>query len=61
MVTGSARITAIGIAIFTFYFQRKFEAVDTVMTIIGYVGLVDGCVWWREGVPGKQLSEQVLD
>jgi hypothetical protein len=55
MIIGMARITAIGLALFTFYFQGKFEAVDTVMTTIGYVGLVDGYVCWKEGVPEKAV------
>ena len=55
MITSSARITAIGMALFTFYFQGTLEAVDTVLAIIGYVGLVDGYVCWREGVPDKSV------
>ncbi|KAL8993767.1 MAG: hypothetical protein Q9169_006099 [Polycauliona sp. 2 TL-2023] len=55
MIVSSARITAIGIALFTFYFQGKFEAVDTILLILGYVGLVDGYVCWLEGVPGKAV------
>lgn len=53
MVVSSARITAIGLALFTFYFQGHFAAVDTILTILGYVGLVDGYVCWCEGVPNK--------
>jgi hypothetical protein len=51
-----ARITAIGIAIFTFYFRGKFELVDTAMAILGYVGDVnryEPYVCWKEGGPGK--------
>ncbi|KAI4273228.1 MAG: hypothetical protein LQ337_004788 [Flavoplaca oasis] len=55
MIVGSARITAIGIALFTFYLQGKLEAVDTILLILGYVGLVDGYVCWLEGVPGKAI------
>ncbi|KAL8646340.1 MAG: hypothetical protein Q9226_006901 [Calogaya cf. arnoldii] len=55
MIISSARITAIGIALFTFYLQGKFEAVDTILFILGYVGLVDGYVCWLEGVPGKAV------
>jgi hypothetical protein len=55
MITSSARITAIGMAIFTFYFQGKLEAVDTILAILGYVGLVDGYVCWSEGMPDKAV------
>ncbi|KAL3478519.1 hypothetical protein BJX99DRAFT_224262 [Aspergillus californicus] len=55
MITGSARVTALGMAIFAFYSQGKFTEVDTIMTILGYVGLADGYVCWKEGVPGKGL------
>ncbi|KAL5334099.1 hypothetical protein BJX70DRAFT_379019 [Aspergillus crustosus] len=53
MILKCGRITALGLAIWTFYIQGKLEAVDTILTILGYVGLVDGYVCWKEGVPGK--------
>lgn len=56
MIVSSARITAIGLAMFIFYWQENFAAVDTIMTTLGYVGLVDGYVCWREGVPSKTVS-----
>jgi hypothetical protein len=55
MIVSSARISAIGMALFMFYFQEKLEAVDTILLILGYVGLVDGYVSWCEGVPGKAV------
>lgn len=55
MIVSSARITAIGLAMFTFYWQGKLAAVDTIRAILGYVGLVDGYVCWREGVPNKAV------
>ena len=55
MIVSSARITAIGIALFTFYFQGKLEAVDTILLILGCVGLVDGYVCWLQGVTGKAI------
>ncbi|KAI9644960.1 hypothetical protein NHQ30_006995 [Ciborinia camelliae] len=55
MILSSARISAIGIALFTFYFQGKYTAVDTVLATLGYVGLVDGYVCWCEGVPNKAV------
>ena len=59
MVASSARITAIGLSLFVFYFQGSFAAVDTVLAILSYVGLVDGYVCWREGVPKKAIFRLV--
>ncbi len=59
MIVSSARITAIGLALFTFYFQGKLAAVDTMLTVLGYVGLVDGYVCWMENVPGKAVFRTV--
>lgn len=55
MILSSARIATLGVAIFVFYFQGKFEPVDVIMALLGYVGLVDGYVCYREGVPGKAM------
>jgi hypothetical protein len=55
MITGSARITAIGLALSIFYSQGKLVEFDTVLSVLGYVGLVDGYVCWKEGVPAKGL------
>ncbi|KAF8151991.1 hypothetical protein K438DRAFT_381819 [Mycena galopus ATCC 62051] len=55
MILSSGRGTAIGLALFAFYFQRKYAAFDTVLATCFYVGLVDGYVCWLEGVPGKAL------
>ncbi|KAB8073003.1 hypothetical protein BDV29DRAFT_158025 [Aspergillus leporis] len=59
MITGTARTTAIGLALFTFYSQAKLEEVDTILIILGYVGLADGYVCWREGVPDKAVFRTV--
>ncbi|KAL2819087.1 hypothetical protein BDW59DRAFT_151683 [Aspergillus cavernicola] len=53
MMTSAARISALGMAIFAFYSQDKLKEVDTIMAILGYVGLADGYVCWKEGVPGR--------
>ncbi|EQL31866.1 hypothetical protein RJZ56_001078 [Blastomyces dermatitidis] len=53
MVTQSARTTAIGITLLTFYSQDKLTEFDTILVILAYLGLVDGYVCWREGMPGK--------
>jgi hypothetical protein len=55
MILSSGRITTLGLALFTFYFQRKLAAVDTILLLLGYVGLVDGYVCWLEGVPNKAI------
>lgn len=55
MIISSARITAIGLALFTFYAQQNYAAVDTILFILGYVGLVDGYVCWREKVPNRAI------
>lgn len=36
MIVGSARTTALGLALFTFYFQEKFESVDSILLILAY-------------------------
>lgn len=53
MIVGTARTTAIGLALFTFYFSENFAAVDTVLSLMSYVALVDALVLWKEGIPGK--------
>ena len=59
MIISSARTTAIGLSLFTFYFQEKLAAVDTILAILGYVGLVDGYVCWLEDVPSKAVLRTV--
>lgn len=36
-----------------FYLQRNLAAVDTVLSLMLYVGCVDGYGCWKEGVPGR--------
>ncbi|KAL6876965.1 hypothetical protein J3F83DRAFT_712490 [Trichoderma novae-zelandiae] len=56
MVLCSARTTALGLLMFVFYRQGEFAAVDAVMSVMGaYLGLVDGYVCWKEGMPGKAV------
>jgi hypothetical protein len=55
MILSSARITAIGLALVTFYFQGKLVEFNTILAILRYVGLVDGYVCWREGMPNKAV------
>jgi hypothetical protein len=51
MVVCSARSTALGALLGTFYYQGKYAACDAVLLALGYVGLVDGWTCWREGNP----------
>ncbi|KAF2830923.1 hypothetical protein CC86DRAFT_367550 [Ophiobolus disseminans] len=54
MTLGMGRTTVIGIALWTFYLQGKFEAVDTLLFILGaYLGAIDAYVCVKEGVTGK--------
>ncbi|KAL6887993.1 hypothetical protein GGI43DRAFT_229637 [Trichoderma evansii] len=56
MVLSSARTTALGLLMFIFYQQGKFADVDTVMSVMGaYLGLADGYVCWKEGMPDKAV------
>lgn len=56
MIASSARGTAIGLALFAFYFRRQYEEFDLVLAILGaYVGLADGYVCMREDVLGKAV------
>lgn len=56
MTLGMGRTTVIGLALYTFYFQDKFEEVDTLLSILGaYLGAIDAYVCVKEGVPGKAV------
>jgi Domain of unknown function (DUF4267) len=59
MMVSSARVTAIGLALFTLYFQENFAALDTILAVLGYVGLVDGYVYWLEDVPTKAVFRTI--
>jgi hypothetical protein len=50
MMTSAGRGTAIGMALAILYIQGKLIELDTVLSVLWYVGLVDGYVCWREGV-----------
>jgi hypothetical protein len=56
MVVSSARTTALGLLMFIFYQQGKFADVDIVMSVMGaYLGVADGYVCWKEGMPDKAV------
>ncbi|CAO2656024.1 Nn.00g048270.m01.CDS01 [Neocucurbitaria sp. VM-36] len=54
MIPGMGRTTTIGLALWTFYLQGKFEVVDTLMFLLGsYIGAIDAYVCPKESVPDK--------
>lgn len=52
MTIMAGRNIAFGAAIWLLYLQGKLGSVDTVLSCVGIVGLVDGWVCWREGIIG---------
>ncbi|KAF6835096.1 hypothetical protein CPLU01_04574 [Colletotrichum plurivorum] len=54
-VLDGARLSVLGLAQLVFYLRGQYQAVDTVMALLVYIGLVDGYVCWREGAPGAAL------
>jgi hypothetical protein len=59
MVLSSARISAIGIAIWMLYIRQQYEAMDIVLMVFAYIGAIDGYVCWKEGVPGKAVFRAI--
>ncbi|ROW15218.1 hypothetical protein VPNG_03077 [Cytospora leucostoma] len=56
MFIAASRISTIGMIIFALYGQGNFAAVDTVLAVMGlYVGVMDGYLCWREGLPRMAL------
>jgi hypothetical protein len=55
MILSSARISAIGMSIWMLYLRKNYEAVDVVLITFGWIGVIDGYVCWKEGVPGKAV------
>ena len=49
MILNSARTTATGIALMALYASEKLAAMDIVFASMGYLGIVDGYVCWKEG------------
>lgn len=52
---GSARVTAMGLAMWGMYLGDHFEAIDILLASIGWIGLVDGLVCYKEGASGSTL------
>ncbi|TKX25760.1 hypothetical protein C1H76_1906 [Elsinoe australis] len=55
MTTSSARVSAVGLSIWAMYFNGHYQAIDIVMASLGYVGIIDCWVCWKEGVTGKAI------
>lgn len=51
----ASRMTAFGMAIYVFYFQRKFAAMDTILALMPYVATVDAYVALQEGDYGRAV------
>lgn len=50
---GSARVTAMGIAIWGMYLGGHFEAIDILLASFGWIGFIDGVVCHKDGAPGS--------
>ncbi|KAI0386572.1 hypothetical protein F5Y04DRAFT_241786 [Hypomontagnella monticulosa] len=48
---GNARTACLGILMFIFYFQRRYDVLDVFLIVSGgYLGLVDCYILWNEGL-----------
>lgn len=48
---GNARTACLGILMFIFYFQRRYDVLDTfLMVSAGYLGVVDCYLLWTQGL-----------
>ncbi|KAF2798165.1 hypothetical protein K505DRAFT_322103 [Melanomma pulvis-pyrius CBS 109.77] len=59
IITQSARVSALGVALWGMYLGGHFEAMDMLFASLGYVGLVDTYVCWKEGMAGKAVFRAV--
>ncbi|KAH7110904.1 hypothetical protein B0J11DRAFT_544181 [Dendryphion nanum] len=50
---GSARVTTIGLAIWGMYIGGHLEAIDIVLSAMGWMALIDGIVCSKDGVAGS--------
>lgn len=51
----SSRMTTMGFMLYIFYYKRMFSSIDILLLTLGWAGVVDGIVCWREGVPGRAI------
>lgn len=47
-----SRMTMMGLMIYTFYYKQMYSSIDILMTTLGWAGLVDGYICWRDDLPG---------
>ena len=59
MIIGGARTSVLGIVTFILYLQGDLATVDTVMSLMPWLGWMDGYVCWKEGKPGFGLFRAV--
>lgn len=48
-----SRATILGAAIWVFWLQGKYVALDTILGLFTYAGVVDGWVCWKAGARDK--------
>lgn len=49
MLVYSSRMTVIGIAMYVFYYRRMYSSIDVLLLCLGWAGVIDGYVCWKEG------------
>lgn len=54
-VISGARVSALGAATWIFYLQNNLAAVDIIMSLMLWLGAVDGYVCWQEGTHGQAV------
>lgn len=53
MVTQSARTSCLGLGLLLLYANNQLAAMDIVFASMGWIGLIDWYVLWKEGLPGQ--------
>ncbi|KAK1623379.1 hypothetical protein BDP81DRAFT_439426 [Colletotrichum phormii] len=54
-ILDGARLSVLGTVQLIMYLRGDYAAVDIIMALLVYVGLVDGYVCWREGELGSAV------
>jgi hypothetical protein len=52
---GSARVSAMGIAIWGMYLGGHFEAIDILLASMAWIAVIDGIVCSKDGAPGSTV------
>lgn len=55
----SSRTTIMGVMLYTFWLKRMYSAMDIILICLGWAGVADGYVCWKEGVPGTGVFRLV--